>query len=178
MKFDLSHAIGILEKTPFVIRSMMSHLNESWTHTNEGADTWSPYDVVGHLVHGEKTDWMPRLEIMMSNGPVQTFEPYDRFAQAEMIKGKTLAELLDAFELLRKENLIILRSKRITASDLIRKAIHPSLGEITLSHMLSAWVVHDQGHIAQIARVLAKNYREEVGPWTKFLTILNYTPSE
>ena len=178
MKFNLQQAIRILEKTPMVIRTMLSNLDSTWTRTNEGGDSWSPYDVVGHLVHGEKTDWMPRLEIMMQDGPIQAFKPYDRFAQVEMSKGKSLEELLDAFELLRKENLKTLRSKNISESDLMRKAIHPSLGEITLSQMLSAWTVHDQGHIAQIARVLAKNYTDEVGPWTNFLTILNFTPQE
>ena len=178
MKFDIQHAICILEKTPMVLRTMLSNLDSTWTHTNEGGDSWSPYDVIGHLVHGEKADWMPRLEIMLQNGSVQTFEPYDRFAQIEMSKGKSLAELLDAFELLRKENLNTLRSKNISEVDLMRKAIHPSLGKITLAQMLSAWVVHDQGHIAQVSRVLAKNYTEAVGPWTKYLTILNYTPQE
>ncbi len=178
MTFDLQQAVRLLQKTPMVVRSMLSNLDETWTHSNEGGDSWSPYHVVGHLVHGEKTDWMPRLEIMMAEGPIQTFEPYDRFAQIEMSKGKTLEELLEMFELLRKENLQTLQSKQITETDLSRKAMHPSLGEITLSNMLSAWVVHDQGHIAQISRVLAKNYKEEVGPWTKYLTILNYTPKE
>lgn len=178
MKFDLQQAIRILEKTPVVVRTQLNHLDSGWIHTNEGGHSWSPYDVVGHLIHGEKTDWMPRLEIMMSDGPIQTFEPYNRFAQIEMSKGKPVEELLDMFELLRKVNLETLRSKNISERDLIRKAIHPSLGEIRLSNMLSAWVVHDQGHIAQIARVLAKNYEAEVGPWTKYLTILNYTPSE
>ena len=178
MKFNLQQAIRILEKTPMVVRTMLSNLDSAWTGANEGGDTWSPNEVIGHLVHGEKTDWMPRLEIMMNNGSMQTFEPYDRFAQAKMSEGKSLEDLLNAFESIRKENLMTLRAKNISEADLMRKAIHPSLGEITLAQMLSAWVVHDQGHIAQISRVLAKNYTEEVGPWTKFLTILNYTPSE
>ncbi|GAB5401042.1 MAG: hypothetical protein Aureis2KO_26270 [Aureisphaera sp.] len=178
MKYNLEEAISILQRTPLALRSMLSGLSDSWTHSNEGGRSWSPYDVIGHLVHGERTDWMPRLEIVLSEGPNKTFEPYDRFAQFRMSEGKSLADLLDEFENLRKSNLITLRSKDLSEKDLSKEANHPELGPVALREMLAAWVVHDLGHIAQIARVMAKQYKDEVGPWPKYLTILNYTPAE
>lgn len=178
MKYDLNNAIAVLEKTPVIFKTMLGDLSSHWTHQNEGGDSWSPYDVVGHLVHGERTDWMPRLEIVLSDGPNKTFTPYDRFAQFEMSKGKSLSQLLEEFELLRNDNLNTLRSKQLTETDLTREGIHPELGPVTLSQMLSAWVVHDLGHIAQVSRVMAKQYKNEVGPWPKYLTILNHTPRE
>ncbi|MEM7087324.1 MAG: DinB family protein [Bacteroidota bacterium] len=178
MKFELNQAISVLERTPTVLKQLLDDLSQEWTHKNEGKDTWSPYDVVGHLVHGEKTDWMPRLEIVLSDSEQKTFEPYDRFAQFKMSKGKSLGDLLDEFETLRKQNLQKLKSKFLTSKDLIREGIHPELGPVTMNHMLSAWVVHDLGHIAQVSRVMAKQYKEEIGPWTQYLTIVNHTPKE
>lgn len=178
MKFNVEEAISVLERTPGVFKTLLADLSSEWTHQNEGGESWSPYDIVGHLVHGERTDWMPRLEIVLSNDRNKTFTPYDRFAQFEMSKGKSLNELLLEFESLRKDNLHTLRSKQLTENDLDRKGIHPELGPVTLGQMLSAWVVHDLGHIAQISRVMAKQYKEEVGPWPKYLTILNHTPKE
>ncbi|MAL59750.1 MAG: hypothetical protein CMC14_06875 [Flavobacteriaceae bacterium] len=178
MEYQLDQAIEILERTPKVMKNLLLGLSEDWTHRNEGKDTWSPYDVIGHLVHGEKTDWMPRLEIVLSDSEIQTFTPYDRFAQFEMSKGKSLEELLREFETLRNENLNTLRSKNLSEKDLTRTAIHPSLGTITLKNMLAAWVVHDLGHIAQVSRVLAKQYKDEIGPWTQYLTIVKFTPKE
>jgi hypothetical protein len=178
MQFDLNQTISVLERTPLVFRNLLNNLSQQWTHGNEGPDTWSPYDIIGHLVHGEKTDWMPRLEIILSDDPNKTFEPYDRFAQFEMSKGKSLGDLLDKFEVLRKKNLRTLKSKFLSSEELTRKGIHPELGPVTLSQMLSAWVVHDLGHIAQVSRVMAKQYTNEVGPWPKYLTILNSTPKE
>ncbi|MBL4663995.1 MAG: DinB family protein [Flavobacteriaceae bacterium] len=178
MKFDLNQAISVLEKTPSVFKQLLNNLSQKWTHNDEGRDTWSPYDVIGHLIHGEKTDWMPRLEIVLSNSENNTFEPYDRFVQFEMSEGKSLGDLLDEFEMLRKQNLRTLKSKFLTSQDLTKIGIHPELGPVTLSQMLSAWVVHDLGHIAQVSRVMAKQYGDEVGPWPKYLTILNHTPKE
>ena len=178
MKFELNKAIPILERTPKVLKNLLENLSEEWTYANEGENTWSPYDVIGHLIHGEKTDWMVRAEIILGNKGVKEFEPFDRFAQFENSKGKTLKALLEEFETLRKENLKILRSKNISEKDLRLEGIHPELGVVTLSQLLSAWMVHDLGHIAQISRVLAKQYKNEVGLWTKYMTILNYTPSE
>jgi len=178
MKFDLNQAISVLERTPGVLKQLLDNLSQEWTHKNEGKDTWSPYDVLGHLVHGEKTDWMPRLEIVLSDSENNTFEPYDRFAQFKMSKGKSLGNLLDEFERLRKQNLRNLKSKFLMSNDLTKEGIHPGLGPVTLNHMLSAWVVHDLGHIAQVSRVMAKQYKEEIGPWTQYLTIVNHTPKE
>lgn len=178
MKFDLSKSMSVLERTPAVIRQLLEGQAEDWTHRNEGDQTWSAFDVVGHLVHGEKTDWMPRLHIILSDSENKTFEPYDRFAQFEMSMGKSLDTLLDEFERLRKDNLKTLCGKELTSSQLSKKGMHPELGEISLKEMLAAWVVHDLGHIAQIARVMAKQYKAEVGPWPKYLTILNHTPNE
>lgn len=178
MKFKLEQSIGILERTPAILRSMLSGLPDEWTNSNEGEDSWSPFDVMGHLVHGERTDWIPRTFIIMNDSDQKTFAPYDRFAQFGESEGKSLADLLDEFESLRKSNLEQLKGFGITSSDYLREGIHPSLGPVTLSNLLSAWVVHDQGHIAQICRVLAKQYKDEVGPWTKYMTILKYLPKE
>lgn len=178
MKFELNKALPLLKRTPSVLRSLLNDLPEEWIHENEGKDTWTPFDVIGHLIHGEKTDWMVRSEIILGDGPDKVFEPFDRFAQFEDSKGKTLEELLTEFETLRNENLELLKSKQLSSDDLNLKGIHPELGVVTLAQLLSAWVVHDLGHIAQISRVMAKQYKNEVGPWPKYLTILNYSPSE
>jgi len=178
MNFDLNQAISVLEKTPGVLKQLIGSLSQEWTHKNEGRDTWSPYDVLGHLVHGELTDWMPRLDIVLRDTENKTFEPYDRFAQFEMSKGKSMGDLLDEFEVLRKKNLNALKSKFLNSQDLTKEGVHPELGAVTLRQMLSAWVVHDLGHIAQVSRVMAKQYKDEIGPWTTYLTIVNQTPKE
>ncbi|MBT8262063.1 MAG: DinB family protein [Bacteroidia bacterium] len=178
MKFNLEQAIALLERTPSIVRTLLSGLPEASITKNEGPDTWSPYDVVGHLVHGERTDWIPRLFIIMNDSDQKTFEPYDRFAQFEESKGMTLDDLLQEFETLRKQNIEQLKDFGLTETEFKREGIHPSLGPVTLANLLSAWVVHDQGHIAQISRVLAKQYKDEVGPWTKYMTILKYAPKE
>lgn len=178
MTFSIQEAISLLEKTPVTLQSMLGGLSMQWTTANEGEDSWSAYDVVGHLVHGEQTDWMPRLEKVLADGPIKTFDPYDRFAQLKASKGKSIEQLLATFALLRKKNLKNLRAKKLTEDHLSKTAIHPSLGKIELKQMLSAWVVHDLGHIVQIARVLAKQYKDEIGPWTQYLTVVNHTPKE
>lgn len=178
MKFELNKAIPILERTPLALRTLLQDLPLEWILENEGKDTWSPFDVIGHLIHGEKTDWMVRTELILEDGPLKTFQPFDRFAQFENSKDKNLEDLLDEFEELRKNNLTSLKSKNLTSKDLDRIGVHPELGEVTLAQLLSAWVVHDLGHIAQISRVMAKQYKSEVGPWPKYLTILNHIPKE
>ncbi len=178
MEFELNKAIPILERTPSVLNGLLRNLPKEWTHGNEGPDTWSPFDVVGHLIHGERTDWMVRAEIILGNAPDKTFDPYDRFAQFKNSKGKTLEALLEEFDTLRGDNIRTLRSKNLSTVDLGRKGIHPELGEVNLGQLLSAWVVHDLGHIAQVSRVMAKQYANEVGPWPRYLTILNHTPRE
>ncbi len=172
MNFDLDHAIEILERTPFVIESLLNGLSDDWTKNNEGPDTWSPYDVVGHLIHGERTDWIARLEIILSNGSVKKFESFDRFAQFNESKGKSLDDLLQEFKALRNRNIALLKSKRITSSDFTKTGIHPKFGEVTLAQLLSTWVAHDLDHIFQIVRVMAKQYKTEVGPWVEYLKIL------
>ena len=172
MNFDLAKSIEILERTPDVLIVMLQNIADDWTSNNEGLETWNVYDIIGHLIEGEKTDWIPRMEIVLSDKPDKTFEPFDRFAQFETSKGKSLKELLEEFKGLRKKNLEHLRSKKLTTKDYEKKGIHPTFGEVTLSQLLSTWTVHDLNHIAQISRVMAKQYKVEVGPWIKFLKIL------
>jgi hypothetical protein len=173
MRFDLHKSIEVLERTPLVVESMLKGLSEEWTTKNEGPDTWSPYDIVGHLVHGEKTDWMTRLEIILSDNTNKKFTPFDRFAQYRESKGKSLQMLMDEFKTLRKKNILKLRLKKIDSTDLLKKGIHPDFGKVTLKQLISTWVVHDLNHIAQIARVMSKQYKAEVGPWVEYLPILN-----
>ena len=172
MNFDIKKAIEILEQTPHTLDSFLGNLSQDWINNNEGRETWSPFDVIGHLIHGEKTDWIDRLNKTLSAND-KHFVPFDRFAQFEDSKGKTLHELLAEFKQLRKRNLNYLRSLNLPESDLAQKGIHPEFGEVTAKQLLATWVTHDLGHIAQIARVLAKQYTEEVGPWTAYISILN-----
>lgn len=172
MKFTLEKSIPILERTPKVVRHLLEGLDESWTHQNEGGETWSPYDVIGHLLHGEHTDWMPRLEILLRPTGNKTFVPFDRFAQFTESKGKTLAQLLDEFEAARQKNLQLLHQKNIVPAQLSLTATHPALGTVTLGQLLSTWVVHDLNHIHQITRTMASQYSDETGPWIQYLGIL------
>ncbi len=172
MNFSLSKSIEILERTPAVLIALLQNLSPDWTSNNEGGETWSTYDIIGHLIHGEKTDWIPRMEVILSDNPDKKFKPFDRFAQFEESKGKSLSQLLIEFKDLRKKNIEILRSKRITAKDLKRIGIHPAFGKTTLAQLLSTWTVHDLNHIAQISRVMAKHYKTDVGPWVEYLRIL------
>lgn len=174
MKFSIDASYQILERTPGVLRSLLQGVNDSWVMNNEGPDTFSPYDVVGHLLHGEKTDWTIRIRRLLDHGTAMPFEPYDRFAQFEESKGKDLLQLMNEFEQLRKENLVWLKSVKLNEDDLDKKGMHPSLGEVTLRNLLATWVVHDLTHIAQITRVMAKQYKEEMGPWPEFFRILSF----
>lgn len=173
MQFDLEKSIGILEKTPQVLYTLCSNLSEDWTHQNEGENTWSVYDILGHLIHGEKTDWIPRMTIILSKSDNKTFEPFDRFAQFEDSKGKTFENLLDEFSQLRQKNLEILKSKNLSKEDLNQEGIHPELGKVILSELLSAWLVHDLSHLSQISRVMAKQYKTEVGAWLNYMPLLH-----
>ena len=172
MKFSLEQSIQILERTPSVLTTMLQRIDPDWTSNNEGKDTWSVYDVIGHLIHGEKTDWVPRAKIILSPESNKNFEVFDRFAQFEDSKEKSLTELLNEFEKLRKENLDWLRAAKITEEDLEKKGIHPAFGEVSLAQLLATWTVHDLNHLAQIARVMSKQYLSAVGPWTAYLKIL------
>jgi hypothetical protein len=171
MQFDIQMALPILERTPQVIESMLYGLSDEWILRNEGPDTWSPYDVVGHLVHGEKTDWVQRMQIILGEGD-KHFKPFDRTAMFSESKGKSLNQLLDEFKAIRKDNLLQLQSVQFTDELLDRTGIHPKFGTVTLRQLLATWVVHDLTHINQISRVLAKQYEEAVGPWKEFLGVL------
>jgi len=173
MNFTIEKSIEILERTPEVLEAMLENVSAEWTENNEGGETWSVFDVLGHLVHGEKTDWIARMEIILSDAQDKKFAQFDRFAQFEESKGKTLQELLEEFKRLRKKNVDVLRSKNLTIENLESKGVHPAFGEVTLAQLLATWTVHDLDHIAQISRVMAKQYKEAVGPWTQYLKILN-----
>lgn len=172
MQFELSQAIPMLERTPFVLHAMLAGVPDGWSGANEGPDTFSAFDNVGHLVHGERADWIPRVRIILAQGENRRFEPYDRFAQARESSGKTLAQLLIEFSDLRARNVAALREMQLTEEHLALEGEHPQFGLVTLRQLLSTWVVHDLGHVAQIARVMAKQYHEAVGPWTAYLPIL------
>lgn len=174
MKYSVEQAIEILERTPAVCSSLLSGLSEDWVMNNEGPETFSPFDVIGHLIHGEKTDWVARAKMILEFGTSKPFVPWNRFAQYEESKGKTLAQLLDAFAAIRKENMDWFRSLRLTEADLDKTGMHPTLGEVSLRNLLATWVAHDLTHIAQITRVMAKQYRTEMGPWPQFFRILEF----
>lgn len=172
MPFDLEKAMDILERTPSVLRIWLEDLDEQWTGENEGEGSWSAFDILGHLIHGEETDWMVRVQHILDGKENQAFETFDRFAQFEKSKGKSLGDLLDTFEKLRRDNLTLLKELALQPGQMELQGIHPELGKVTLGQLLATWVVHDLGHIAQIARVMAHQYRGNVGPWTEYLSIL------
>ncbi|MGD8726195.1 MAG: DinB family protein [Gemmatimonadales bacterium] len=172
MHFNLTHAVEVLQATPDTLWVMLAGLSSEWTNATEGPDTWSPFDVVGHLIHGEHTDWIPRVQTILKHGASEVFEPFDRFAHLEASRGKSMAELLDEFADLREQNLRELEDIRLSEKDLERTGRHPEFGEVTLGQLLATWVVHDLGHIAQIARVLSKQYKDEVGPWSTYLRVI------
>lgn len=173
MEFDLNKSIEILERTPGVIESLLSGISQEWIKSNEGKDTFSPFDVVGHLIHNELTDWMPRLKIVLSNKEDKTFEPFDRFAQFKNDQTIPIEVLLKEFKKLRSQSLTELHNLNLDNSDYVKTGIHPAFGEVNLKELLSAWVVHDLGHIGQITRVMAKQYKNEVGPWIEYLGVLH-----
>ena len=171
--FKVDEGIRVLERTPATLRALLGGLPEAWTMVNEGPDTFSAFDNVGHLIHGERTDWIPRARIILAQGADRQFESYDRFAQVRESQGKSLAELLDEFVRLRDDNLATLRGWNLSDTELALKGEHPALGVVTLRQLLATWVAHDLGHLAQTARVMAKQYREAVGPWRAYLPVLD-----
>jgi DinB superfamily len=173
MEFDLDKAIAVLARTPATLRTFLNGLPRDWVETNEGDNTWSPYDVIGHLIHGERVDWITRAKIILEHGEARPFDPFDRFAQFEESKGKTLGELLDEFAALRERNLATLREMKIGAEDYEKTGQHPALGRVTLKELLATWVTHDLDHIAQVSRTMAKQYATEVGPWQAYISILH-----
>jgi len=173
MQFNLPNTISLLSRTPVALNAFLRDLPEAWTSCNEGANTWSAFDIVGHLIHGERTDWMPRAKMILQFGETQSFVPFDRWAQDRESQGKSLAQLLDEFARLRSENLDELRAMNLQAADLDRRGRHPALGVVTLSQLLATWVAHDLTHLHQISRVMAHQYREAVGPWSAYLGVLH-----
>jgi hypothetical protein len=171
--FTMADAISLLERTPKTLDSLLRGLPDDWVRSNEGGETWSPFDVVGHLIHGELTDWVPRARIILDHGEGRAFDKFDRFAQVEMSRGHTLDSLLDEFATLRRDNLRELAALRVTEGDLDRKGRHPELGSVTLRQLLSTWVAHDLDHVVQISRTLARQYTDEVGPWRAYLRVIS-----
>lgn len=172
MEFELIEGMAVLERTPATLRAMLGGLPPAWTDATEGPDTWSPYVVVGHLIHGERTDWIPRAQIILAQGASRRFTPYDRFAQFRESQGKTLAQLLDEFAELRAANVAMLRGWQLTGAQLALEGEHPEFGAVTLGQLLATWVAHDLGHIVQVARVMAKQYRGAIGPWRAYLSVM------
>jgi hypothetical protein len=173
MDFDPTSGPAVLARTPPLLRTMLDGLPAEWTGARDGPDTWSPYDIVGHLVHGERTDWVPRARLILARGPERRFTPFDRFAQLRASRDVPLAELLEEFARLRTENLATLAAWRLTDAELALAGEHPELGPVTLRQLLATWVAHDLAHVAQTARVMARQYREAVGPWRAYLTIMD-----
>lgn len=175
MPHDLNTTIALLARTPAALNTLLRDLPDTWTHSNEGENTWTVYEVIGHLSHGERTDWLPRVKRILESGDTRPFEPFDRFAQARESAGKTLPQLLDEFAELRAQSLDAVRAFNLTPADLGRPGRHPALGPVTLSQLLATWAAHDMTHLHQISRILAFQYRDEVGPWKKFLGVLDCT---
>ena len=173
MEFTLRDATAVLERTPRTLRAMLEGLPQSWIDAAEGPEEWSPFVIVGHLIHGERTDWIPRARIVLEQGQARAFTPFDRFAQFEASRGKPLSNLLDEFSALRAENLSTLTAWRLTEEQLGLEGRHPDFGAVTLRQLLATWVAHDLGHIAQVARAMAKRYRDEVGPWRAYLPVMD-----
>lgn len=169
---DIEDTIALLTRTPAALNALLRELPETWTQRNEGENTWSAYDVVGHLIHGERTDWMPRAKMIIEHGESRAFERFDREAQFRESPGKPLPELLDEFARVRAENLAALRALNLRPADLERRGLHPRLGVVTLSQLLATWAAHDLTHLHQLSRIMAHQYRAAVGPWTKYMGVM------
>jgi len=173
--FAMGEAVAILSRTPSTLDALLRGLPDGWIAAHEGGTTWSPFDIVGHLIHGERTDWIPRARIILEHGDTRPFEKFDRLAQFDISKGRALAGLLDEFAVLRSGSLRELAALRVTEADLDRRGRHPELGAVTLRQLLATWVAHDLDHLVQISRVLATQYSDEVGPWRAYLRIISGT---
>jgi hypothetical protein len=173
VNFDLATGIAVLERTPHTMRSLLDGLTSAWTDATEGPDTWSPFIILGHLAHGERDDWIPRARIILAQGADRRFRPFDRDAQFRESQGKLLTDLLEEFAELRARNLATLSGWRLTDAQLELTGEHPEFGPVTLRQLLATWVAHDLGHIAQTARVMAKQYRDAVGPWRAYLPVMD-----
>ena len=171
-EFNLGDAVAVLTRTPATLDALLRGLPGMWVHSNEGDDTWSAFDVMGHLVYAERTDWMPRVRILLESGEARAFDPFDRFAQMKGERESSLDQLLDEFGRLRRENLMALGALHLEQESLQRRGRHPALGVVTLAELLATWVVHDLTHLHQISRVMAYQYGESVGPWRAYLGVL------
>lgn len=171
--FNLQDTIALLSRTPAALNALLRDLPEAWTLRNEGGDSWTAYDVVGHLIHGERTDWMPRAKRILESGESRAFDPFDRLAQQRDSQGKSLARLLDEFARLRGENLDALRALNLQPAEFERRGRHPALGVVTLSQLLATWAAHDLTHLHQLSRIMARQYRDAVGPWEKYLGVMH-----
>jgi hypothetical protein len=172
MEHDLSLTIAVICRTPAALNALLRDLPEPWTHANEGGNTWTAYDVVGHLIHGERTDWIPRAQRILQHGESRPFDKFDRTAQERESKGKPLAQLLDEFAALRAENIQKLRGMKLKPEDFERRGTHPALGPVTLGQLIAGWPVHDLTHLHQLSRILAHQYREAIGPWTAYMGVM------
>ncbi len=173
----IDHVIDVLGRTPVALRALLAGAPEGWGRANEGPETFSAFDNIGHLIDGEETDWIPRARLILDQDADVRFPPYDRFRHRTRNAGRSLDSLLDEFERLRHANLGVLRSWRLTADQLALTGEHPTFGRVTLRQLLATWMVHDLGHIAQISRVLAKQHLDDVGPWVEFLPVLTDRPT-
>lgn len=177
MELNLADATRILANTPGTLRQLLNGLDETWIHATEGEATFSPFDVVGHLIDGDQTDWMTRARRILDHGRRIPFDPYDRFRHRKRNENRRLPDLLDEFEALRAANLRTVQSWQLDARSLLLEGEHPDFGRVTLGQLIAAWAVHDLGHLAQIARVMAKQYADEVGPWRRYLPVLDDRPT-
>jgi hypothetical protein len=173
MEHDLSHTVALLTRTPAVLDALLRHLPDAWTHNREGDNTWSAFEVVGHLIHAERVDWMPRLRLILGSWEAREFEPFDRMGHVREVHGRSLGDLLDDFARVRSDNLTDLRGLKLNEDDLDRRGLHPTLGSVTLSQLLATWAAHDLTHLHQISRIMAHQYREAVGPWSQYLGVLH-----
>jgi hypothetical protein len=171
-EFSLAEAVAVLTRTPTTLNALLRGLPNTWVRCDEGKDTWSASDILGHLICGERTDWMPRVRIILENGEARPFDPFDRFAQSRESQDKSLEQRLDEFARLRSENLAALQALNLQPEDLTRRGKHPALGAVTLSELLATWAVHDLTHVHQLSRVMAHRYRDAVGPWSAYLGVL------
>jgi len=172
MEFRFEDALPVLQRTPAALRELLQDLPDSWTTAVDGSDTWSPFDIVGHLIHGERTDWVPRVEHILKHGDSVPFSPFDREAMFAASRGLSLRELLETFDRLRAQNLDRIAALGLTETDLARRGRHPELGAVSMRQLFAAWVAHDLGHLGQVARIMAKQYADAVGPWRAYLPIL------
>ena len=175
MEHKLDHTIAILARTPASLDALLRDLPDEWTRRNEGGETWSPFDIVGHLIHGEQTDWIPRAKMILHSGEDRAFDPFDRLGHVKPSEGKALNQLLDEFARARSQSLAELRALNIGDDDLGKRGRHPALGVVTLSQLLATWAAHDLTHLHQLSRVMAHQYREAVGPWSAYLGVMQCT---